>query len=59
MKLIKRLVQMIISLILIIIFLFFGIILYDSWFGSQTADFTNTTYTDDNGNLLVHRGISS
>jgi carboxymethylenebutenolidase len=53
MKLIKRLVQIIISLLLIAILLFFGIILYDSWFGSQTADFTNTAYTDANGNQLL------
>ena len=53
MKFIKRILQILISLIVSIIILFFGIILYDSALGSDTADFTNTTYTDANGNELL------
>ena len=53
MKLIKRLLQMIFSLILITLFLFFGIVLYDSWLGDETADFSNVIYTDANSNELL------
>ncbi|MCB8944210.1 MAG: dienelactone hydrolase family protein [Ardenticatenaceae bacterium] len=53
MKLLKRLLQIILGLLLLTLFLFFGIILYDSLFGAETADFTNTTYTDANGSQLL------
>ena len=53
MKLLKRLLQIILGLILLILLLFFGTILYDSLLGSDTADFSNTTYTDADGNELL------
>jgi carboxymethylenebutenolidase len=53
MKLIKRLFQIILGLILILVTLFLGIILYDSLLGADTADFANTTYLDTSGNELL------
>ena len=52
-KFLKRLLQILISFIFLIVLIFFGVIAYDSLFGSETADFANTTYQDAQGNQLL------
>ena len=49
---IMRFVVGFISLIVLIMLLFFGIIVYDTIFGPETTDVTNVTYSDDEGNTL-------
>lgn len=41
------------GLLLLIVLVFAGIIVVDAAFGPETADFTNVTYTDENGNELI------
>lgn len=53
MKWFKRIVLVFFGFILLIVLIFGGTILYDSLFGIKTADFTNTVYTDDEGNELL------
>jgi carboxymethylenebutenolidase len=50
---IKRIGLGLLGILLIIIVLFAGIIIVDSLFGSETADFTNVEYTDDSGQKLL------
>ena len=53
MKWIKRIGLALLSIILLIVGLFAGIIIFDSLFGTDTAEFTNVTYTDQDGNELI------
>jgi len=50
---IKRIGLAFLALVLIIILLFAGTILFDSLFGSDTADYTNVTYKDAAGQELL------
>lgn len=53
MKWLKRILGGVLGLLLLMVLVFAGIILVDGAFGPDTADFTNTTYTDDSGNELI------
>jgi carboxymethylenebutenolidase len=53
MKWIKRILLALLGLVLLIVVLFAGIILFDSLFGPDTAEFTNVTYTDQDGTELI------
>jgi carboxymethylenebutenolidase len=50
---IKRIGLGLLGILLIIIVLFAGIIIVDSLFGSETADYANVEYTDDSGQKLL------
>lgn len=50
---IKRIGLVFLALLLLIIVLFAGTIIFDSLFGSDTADFANVTYSDVTGQELV------
>lgn len=50
---IKRIGLAILGFLLLLIILFAGFIIYDSLFGSDTADFTNVQYTNEQGQELL------
>lgn len=52
MKWLKRILLALLALLLLIIVLFAGAVIFDSLFGSDTADFANTTYEDADGRTL-------
>ena len=53
MKWIKRIGLALLGIILLMVGLFAGIIIFDSLFGTDTAEFTNVTYTDQDGTELI------
>ena len=53
MKWIKRIGLSVLGLVLLLVLIFAGMIIFDSLFGMETSDFTNVTYTDDEGNELL------
>lgn len=53
MKWIKRIELALLGIILLMVVLFAGIIIFDSLFGTNTAEFTNVTYTDQDGTELI------
>jgi len=50
---IKRIGLGLLALLLLVIAIFAGIIIFDGIFGSKTADFANTEYTDASGQKLI------
>ena len=53
MKIIKRMILIVLGLGFLVILLFAGTIFYDSFFGHNTAEFSNITYTNANGEELL------
>lgn len=53
MKWIKRILLALLGLAMLIVVLFAGIIIFDSLFGTDTDEFTNVTYTDQDGTELI------
>lgn len=53
MKWVKRILIALFGIFLLIDVLVIGIIFFDSFFGSDTAEFTNVTYTDPDGHELI------
>ena len=53
MKWIKRIGLALLGIILLIVVIFAGIIIFDSLFGTDTSEFTNVTYTDQDGTDLI------
>ena len=51
-KWIKRVVLTILAILLVVVLLFAGTIIFDSLFGSDTADYANVTYTNAAGQEL-------
>ena len=52
-KWIKRIVLAILAILLLVVLLFSGTIVFDSLFGSDTADYANVSYTDAVGQELL------
>ncbi len=52
-KWLKRIFLALLALLLLIIAIFAGAVIFDSLFGSDTADFANTTYTNNKGQELL------
>jgi carboxymethylenebutenolidase len=52
-KWIKRILLAILAVLLLVVLLFAGTIIFDSLFGSDTADYANVTYTDAAGQELL------
>ena len=53
MKWVRRILLGILGLIGLILVIFAGIIIFDGAFGTDTAEFTNITYQDEDGNELI------
>lgn len=53
MKWIKRILLALLGILLPIVVLFAGAIIFDSLFGIDTAEFTNVSYTDQDGTELI------
>lgn len=49
----KRIVFGLLALVLLTVLLFAGVVIFDSLFGSDTADFANVAYSDASGNELL------
>jgi carboxymethylenebutenolidase len=52
-KWLKRILIALAALLLLLVVVFAGVVIWDSLFGSETADFTNTTYVDSDGRELL------
>ena len=53
MKWLKRILGGLLGLLILIVLLFAGVILFDAAFGLETAEFSNITYTGDDGQELI------
>ena len=53
MKWIKRIIGILVGLLLLIVLLFAGIIIIDAILGPDTEEFTNVTFTDEQGQELI------
>lgn len=53
MKWLKRILGGLLGLLLLIVIVFVGIIAFDAAFGTDTAEFTNTTYVGSDGQELI------
>jgi carboxymethylenebutenolidase len=53
MKWVKRILLGLLGLLVLLVVLFAGMVVWDALFGSETADFTNTSYEDSEGRQLL------